>query len=151
MKRLLAMVLALGLVWVGQVSAQERGTKEQAMELVKKALAAIKADGKDKAMAEFNNNKGAFVDRDLYVVAVDFNGKVLAHGANARLVGKDLTEIKDADGKAFVKEQIEIAKTKGNGWMDFKFTNPVSKQIEPRSFYVQRVEDYYIGAGIFKP
>jgi cytochrome c len=133
-------------------AAADRGTAEEAVSLTKKAMAHIKTAGKDKALADFNDPKGAFVDRDLYVVVVDFSGKVLAHGANARLVGKDLMEVKDTDGKAFVKEQVATAKDKGKGWVDFKWTNPVSKQIEQRSFYLEKMDgDYLIGAGIFKP
>ncbi len=143
---ILSLVVAL---WSGAAGAQERASREEALEFVQKAVNYIKANGKDKAMAEFNNPKGAFIDRDLYMVALDLNGKVLAHGANQRLVNKDLLEIKDADGKAFVREEIELVKTKGKGWVNFKFVNPVTKDVEPRSIYVTSMGDYFVGAGIF--
>ncbi len=57
----------------------------------------------------------------------------LAHGANSKMIGKDLIDLKDSDGKAFVRERLEMAKTKGKGWQDFKFTNPVTKRIEPKA------------------
>ena len=78
------------------------------------------------------------------------DGKGLAHGSNAKMIGKDLIDMRDVDGKYFVKERVEIAKTKGKGWQDYKFMNPVTKQIEPKSMYIQRHEDMIFGAGIYK-
>ena len=118
--------------------------------MVKKAIAYIKADGKEKAFAEISNSKGQFIGRDLYVTVYDLNGKCLAHGVNAKMIGKSLIDLKDIDGKAFVKERIETAKTKGKGWQDFKFTNPISKKIEPKTMYCEKHEGIIVGCGIYK-
>ena len=53
---------------------------------------------------------GKFVDRDLYIVVYGLDGVVLAHGANASRVGTNQIDDKDPDGKAFVKERVELAK-----------------------------------------
>jgi signal transduction histidine kinase len=45
---------------------------------------------------------------------------------------------------------IALAKNKGNGWLDYKWTNPVSKKVEDKSTYVQRHDDFFIGCGIYK-
>jgi cytochrome c len=126
------------------------GTANEAKTLVEKAASYIKSEGKEKAFAEFTNNKGKFVDRDLYIFVVDFKGLTLAHGGNAKLVGKDMSELKDADGEFFIKKMITQAKTKENGWVDYKWANPVSNKIEPKSTYVQAQGDYFIGCGIYK-
>lgn len=140
----------LGLALVAPLTfAAERATREEALALVRKAQAHIKTAGKETALADFSNPKGPFVDRDLYIVVVDLNGKVLAHGANPRMVGKVLLEIKDPDGKAFVREEIEVAKTKGRGWVEFKFVNPVTKDIEPRAVYLENMGDYFVASGVF--
>ncbi len=125
------------------------GTAAEAEALVKKAISLIKTDGKDKAFAEISNPKGKFVDRDLYIFVYDMNGKCLAHGFNQKMIGKDLLEMKDPDGKFYVKERIEIAKTKGKGWQDYKFTNPVTKKLEPKSAYIEKVDDLIVGCGIY--
>ncbi len=93
--------------------AAEKGTKAEAEAMVRKAVAFMKANGKDKALAEFSNPKGQFVDRDLYIFVYDLNGKCVAHGANRKMIGIDLMAMKDPDGKEYVKERVEIAKTKG--------------------------------------
>ena len=149
-KILLTLLTSIASLSSSAAWAEERATKEEALALVKRAQAYIKANGKEKALAEFNNPKGMFVDRDLYIAALDMNGKVLAHGGNQRLVNKDLIDMKDADGKPFVREEIEVVKTKGSGWVDFKFVNPVTKEIEARSYYAESMGDYYIGAGVFR-
>ena len=76
----------------------------------------------------------------------------LAHGANEKMIGKDVIELRDNDGKFFVKERVEMM-SKGpeaKGWQDYKFMNPVSRQIEPKSMYLQRYEDLIVGCGIYK-
>lgn len=153
MKKLLA-ILALGLATLGfnqsALAAGEKGTADEAVALAKKAAAYIKANGKEKAYAEFNNPNGQFKDRDLYIFVVDFNGKTLAHGANVKLVDKNMAELKDADGKLFVKEFIDVAKSKGRGWVDYKWPNPVTKAIEAKTSYVEKVDDTLVACGVYK-
>jgi signal transduction histidine kinase len=130
--------------------AAEFGTPAEAEAMVKKAVAEIKASGKDKAFAEINNKKGKFTDRDLYVFVYDMSGKCVAHGFNAKMIGKDLADMKDPDGKFYVKERIEIAKTKGSGWQDYKFTNPVSKKVENKTAFVEKIDNLIVGSGVYK-
>jgi cytochrome c len=153
MKRLIATMIGVSffVLIAGNITlAAQFGTVTEAEALVKKAVQLIKSDGKEKAFVEINNPKGKFVDRDLYIFVYDMSGKCVAHGFNSKMIGKDLIEMKDTDGKFFVKERIEIAKTKGKGWQDYKFTDPITKKIEPKSAYVERVEDLIVGCGTYK-
>jgi cytochrome c len=129
--------------------ASDKGTADEAMAMVKKGVAFVKANGKEKAFAEFSNQKGQFVDRDLYVMVYDMEGNNKAHGSNPKLIGKNLLEIKDADGKFIVKGLIEMA-NKGKGWFDYKWPNSVTKAVEAKSTYVEKVDDVLIGVGIYK-
>lgn len=138
-------VLALGV----NANATEKGSADEAVAMAKKAVAYLKANGKEKAFAEFNNPKGQFVDRDLYVMVYDMEGNNKAHGANPKLVGKNLIDIKDADGKFIVKGLIETAKKGGGAWFDYKWPNP-AKVIEAKSTYVEKAEDLLIGVGVYK-
>lgn len=152
MKKLFQNILlgVCALAFSAAALAAEKGTADEAVALVKKAAAYLQANGKEKAFAEFNNSKGQFIDRDLYVFAADMNGTTLAHGTNPRLLGKSMMELKDADGKPFIKELYEIANSKGKGWVDYKWPNPVTKVIEPKSTYVEKVGDVVIACGIYK-
>ena len=131
-------------------AASEHGTPAEATAMVKKAIEYIKVNGKDKAYAEFSNPKGAFKDRDLYIMVYDLKGVNVAHGANPKLIGKDLIELKDAENTYIVKSFIETAKTKGKGWVDYKWPNPVSKAIESKSTYVEKYDDVLVGSGVYK-
>ena len=151
MKRRTILALCLSLSVGLAAAAEGRATKDEAVAFVNRAVAYVKANGKDKALAEFNESKGKFVDRELYIVVVDLQGTVLANGANRKLVGKNLLEVKDLDGKFFVKEEIEVATGKGSGWVEFRWNNPVTSKMEMRQLYLVRNDDYLIGSGIFKP
>ena len=153
MKRLMAVLLVMG--WVSVLGsntglAADVGTKEEATAMVKKAVSLIKANGNDKAFAEFNNPKGPFVDRDLYIAVYDMTGKCLSHGANPKMIGRDLIDNKDVDGKEFVKERVEMMKKQPSGWQEYKFRNPTTNQIEPKLMYIERVNDLIVGCGIYK-
>ncbi|MGZ5033464.1 MAG: cache domain-containing protein [Usitatibacter sp.] len=155
MKHCLSVVFAALLLAVGAMPAaaqEKKGTAAEATAMVEKAITHIKKVGREKAYADINNPKGQFTDRDLYVVVYDLKGKVLAHGANPKMIGKDLIELRDNDGKYFVKERVEMMSKSPNakGWQDYKFMNPVSRAIEPKSMYLQRFEDVMVGCGIYK-
>ena len=116
--------------------------------MVKKAVAAIKANG-DKTYADITAKCGPFTDRDLYIVVYKTDGVVLAHGQNETLVGKNLSDAKDPDGKAFVAERIELAKKGQPFWQDYKFTNPETKKIEPKQMYCEKLSDTVVCGGIY--
>jgi cytochrome c len=153
MKRVLIMAgvvffLSMG-VFLQSAGAGEEGTKEEAIALVKKAIEFIKANGNDKAFEEISNPKGQFIDRDLYVVVYDMNAKCLAHGQKKNMIGKELIDFKDTDGKEFMKERVELMKKQPTAWQDYKFMNPVTKKIEPKSMYIERFGDLIVGCGIY--
>lgn len=124
-------------------------TKPEAEAMVKKALSYLKANGREKTFAEISKKDGQFVDRDLYLTVYGTDGVVRAHGANAKMIGKNLMELKDVDGKAFVKERVEMAKKKVPFWQDYKFNNPVTGKIEPKTMYCMPEEDLILCGGVY--
>jgi len=141
----LALVAAVGTsAWAGEFA-----TKEEAQAMVAKAVAFVQAQGPEKAYAEFTNKNPAFIDRDLYVVVYGMDGKVRAHGANAKLVGKDMMDATDVDGKPYVKERLALAAKKADFWQDYKFVNPVTKKIEPKQMFCHPLSDTAVCAGIY--
>lgn len=126
------------------------GSADEATALIEKSIAFYKANGKEKALAEISNPSGQFVKGELYVFIWNLNGTVIAHGTNQKLIGKDVSGLKDADGKMFVKQGIELSKSKGSGWVDYRWSNPVSKKMERKSTYVKKVDDMIFCCGIYK-
>jgi len=149
MKRIFMAVLIL-LLTTGFAYAAEKGTAKEAQDLVAKAIANYKVNGKDKAFAAINDPKGGFTKKDLYVYVFDFNTVCLAHGVNKALIGKNLRELKDTNGKQFMLEMTEGAKTKGKGWVDYTWTNPTTKKIGQKSTYYQREGNIFFASGIYK-
>jgi signal transduction histidine kinase len=133
------------------LAADDRAKPEEAKALLAKAVAHVKAVGKDKAMADFMVKPGPWIERDLYITVFDLNGKTLAHGSIPKLVGKDNINMQDANGKFHVKERLEIAKAKGKGQQEFAFLNPMTKQIEPKLMFFERLDDIVIACGAYKP
>lgn len=130
-------------------AAEEFVTKAEAEAMVKKTVAHIKTNGKDKTYAEVNRKDGPFTDRDLYITVYGTDGVVRAHGANLKMINRNLMDIKDVDGKEFVRERLELARKKAPFWQEYKFTNPVSKKTEPKAMYCQPHEDVVVCGGVY--
>jgi cytochrome c len=143
-------LLALSCLTAGFAFAAERATKDEAVKMVGKAVAAIKADGADKTYKAVTDKSPAFTDRDLYVVVYGLDGSVLAHGANDKLVGKKMLDAKDPDGKLFVQERVELAQKQPSFWQDSKFVDPISKKAEAKQMYCERLGETVVCAGVYK-
>jgi cytochrome c len=149
--KLLAISTALLMtVFSSSVHSEDFGTTKDAEAMVQKAIGHIKSAGAESAYADFTGQKPEFIKNDVYVVVYSMSGKALAHGQNPKQVGKDLIEFKDADGKEFIKERVELAKSKGKFWQDYKFTDPVTKKILPKSAYCEKLDETIICAGVYK-
>jgi len=130
-------------------SSSEFASEHDAEAMVAKGVKFIKENGKEKGYAEITNKKGIFIDRDLYLVVYRLDGVVLAHGQKDNLVGKNLIDVKDSDGKEFVRERVELAKTKARFWQAYKFTDPVTKKDLPKSMVCERLDDTVVCGGIY--
>jgi cytochrome c len=145
-----AIACAISSMFAIGAHAEGKATAAEATAMVKKGVAFIKANGKEKGQTEISNKTGQFVDRDLYLVVYALDGTVRAHGANEKMIGKNLIDLKDVDGKEFVKERVELAKSKGTFWQDYKFTDPTTKKIAPKSMYCEKLDDAAVCGGIYK-
>jgi|SRR5476649_2153581 len=143
-------LLALAFCIALPASAAEFGSADEAVAMVNKAVAYLKENGQDKTVAEANNPKGRFVDRDLYIVIHDMDGKALANPVLPRMVGMNLSQLKDVDGKFFIQERLAMLKTTDHGWIDFKWPNSLTQKIEKRSVYFERVGELVFTCGILK-
>ena len=139
-------------VLIGQSYANAtNATKEEAVAMVKNGMAYIKSNGPEKGYAEIINKNGQFTKNDLYLVVYGLDGKCLAHGANPKQVGRDLMDLTDVDGKYFIKERIDLVRANPGGtWQRYKFTNPVSKKIEPKIMYCEKLNDTAVCGGVYE-
>ena len=115
-----------------------------------KAVAYANKNGKAAALAAFTAPGGEFHDGQLYIYAYDFNGTVIAHGGDSKLVGKNLIGMKDPNGLPVIQELVRRAKT-GRGWLVYTWPNPANgNKQEPKLGYVVKVDDtWFLGSGTY--
>lgn len=146
MRLLSLLILPVWLLLAPAAIAAGLATADEAKAMAIKAAEYLKSVGPEKAFAEFDAKGGPWHDRDLYVTVLDDQGVAVAHGNNPGLIGKSMIGLKDVDGKAFVRDMVLVAST---GWVDFKWQNPVTKAVEPKTSYEIRVGDYVVGVGAY--
>lgn len=149
MKRLLSILLLLVFVSSTIVAQEKRATPSDAEAWVKKAIAYYKEAGVEKAFKEFSNPNGLFTKGDLYIMVYDLGGKCLAQGNDSTAVGKVRLDLTDPDGKFIIKERIEIAKEKGAGWQNYRWAHPLTREVEDKTVYVEKVDGYVFTCGAY--
>jgi len=151
-RRHLAVALVLSAVIALPASAQERGTRDDAKALNEAAVAHIKKVGLDQAVKDFSTDKAKWAPKDIFPFVQEFNGVMRFH-INEKMIGKNFIDVKDASGKEFAKEMINVARTsKATGWVDYEWSHQVTKKIEDKTSYIQRVPgaDMFVGVGIYR-
>jgi len=133
-------------------AAQSKEAK-QIVGLVDKAAALTESKGKS-AFPEFKKKGSEWLTGETYVFIADMNGTILMHPANPELETKSILDLKDVNGKAFMREFIETAKTKGSGWVDYMWPKPGEKKPAKKLSYIKRAkmpsgETVLVGAGIY--
>jgi cytochrome c len=139
------------LAQISFASAGEYGTRDEAVAMVKRVedmFANAGADSTFKAVSD--KSVATFHDRDLYPFIYDLSGRCVAHGARPVLIGKNLLDLKDQDGKYLIREMVDIARGPGSGWVDYKWPNPLSNKIEDKTSYVEKMGDYFVGVGVYR-
>lgn len=146
-----ATVLLLCLGFAVQAAAPAaKSEKDRAVDMVKAAAELVGKVGPDKALLEIGRADGPFVEGELYVFAYDLNGVIVAHPRNAKLVGKNMLEVPDVDGKLFRKEIVEVARTKGTGWVDYKYKNAETGKVEEKTTWVRKVGNLVLCCGVYR-
>jgi methyl-accepting chemotaxis protein len=130
----------------------EFGDADDAAAMVRRGVEYVRTHGKARGIDEINNSRGLFVDRDLYLGMCDSTSKIIANGGNPRVIGMDGTQVKDIDGKYFVNEMMEVARTAGGGWVDYKWVHPITKETMIKTACVEAVglEGLVISCGFYK-
>jgi signal transduction histidine kinase len=119
--------------------------------MVDKGAAMIKIKGKDEVIRRIAAKDPTFINGSLYLYVRDLKtGVVLAHPINRTIVGKDLTDVPDTNGKTYRRDIMEMAAKKGKGWVDYTYKNPETGKIEPKTTYLLRMDDIILEAGIYK-
>lgn len=133
-------------------SAVPRASAREARLMLDQAVKLLEEKPPATAFAAFNNPKGSYVKGDLYVFVVGRDGIMHAHGgAPEGLVGMQVLDLRDASGKALIREMLEVAPAKGNREVQYVWLNRVSNRVEDKTAFVRQVGDYVVGVGFYVP
>ena len=124
-------------------------TKDEVVSVVKKAVEFYKANGKEKALVEFNKKDGQFAKGEDYVDVHDINGVCLAHPISPAKVGLNRMDQSDSAGKFYVKELVDAAKQKPSGWIEYVMKNPTSGKLENKTAYWEAHDGLIFKAGTY--
>ncbi len=130
--------------------AQERATAGQAVAMVARAIAYYDEHGREATFAAIEDKQGEFVDRDLYIFVYGPGRTIVAHGSNTALVGTVADTLIDVDGVPFGAMFMDQATAEGI-WVDYKWHDPVSREVLPKTSWVVLHDGYIFGAGIYQP
>ena len=145
MRALFAIILLL----CGPYTAAAAPNEKDAVALAEKGARFVRTHGKAAMIARINSRDPEFNQGALYLAMRDLEGITVAHPTTA-LIGKNLLDVPDADGKPFRREMVAVARGRGHGWVGYKFRNPESGKVEAKTTYVLRVGDVALEAGIYK-
>ncbi len=126
-----------------------RATASQARVLLDQAAAAMQKDPR-RAMTDFGDLNGAYIQDDLYVFVVDSRDmKMVAHGSLPHLVDSDGRKITDANGRHIVVEMAEKLRDADRAELDYTWRNPMTRRIESKQTFIQKVDQYIVGVGYY--
>jgi cytochrome c len=144
------LAICAGAISLPAATTERRATPQEAQAMVKKAVAMIRKEGQDKAFAAITDKRGGFTVGDLYITVWGMDGVVRAHGANANMVGKNLYDLRDIDGKPFIEERLKMASAKGAFWQEYQYTHPQTGKIEPKRMYCEKLLDMVVCGGVYR-
>lgn len=147
---LAAAALAGALAFSLNAAAEAPATPELAQAMVKKAVAFLEKAGKEEVLKAVAQRDGPFVQGEIYVTVTSMDGHTLAHPTNSKLIGRHMIDMQDVDGRYLYRERVELAKKQTSFWHDYKFSNPQTKLVEPKTVYCERARDLIFCAGIYK-
>lgn len=134
------------LFFTGIANAEDKRASVE--EMVASAIAHYNKVGQEQAFKDFSVKDGEFKHGEYYLFVTNLSDNMLVfHGANVKLAGKNLGKLKDTDGKLFVLDMRKIAKTVGEGWVDYKWPHAVTKKITQKHTYVKSSGSYYFAMG----
>lgn len=124
-------------------------SEKDAVAMAERGAAYLKQHGQARMIERINARDPAFNQGSLYLAMRDLHGITLAHPTTA-LIGKNLLDVPDADGKPFRHQMVAVANGPGKGWVDYKFRNPETGKVEAKTTYVLRVGSVALEAGVYK-
>ena len=116
---------------------------------VEDAITLFENAGKETALAQIADCNGRFVLGERYIFALNLSGTMLAHPMEPELMGKNLVDLKDSEGKPFIRRIVDAAKTKGYGFTDYIWHSPESDDELHKTVFFERADGIVLCSGFY--
>jgi methyl-accepting chemotaxis protein len=134
---------------VGDIKLRQ-ATADQARQLVFDAMVHIGSVGFERAVADFHNPHGHFIDRDLYIFVLDREGYYVVHGAMPERDGTPLHDSPGLDVERLMTEAWTVCDQEQGGWVAYTMINPITGEMQSKSSYVVPIDqDRLLGCGCY--
>ncbi|MFZ0931630.1 MAG: cache domain-containing protein [Syntrophobacteraceae bacterium] len=116
---------------------------------VRDAIGLYENAGKETLLREIADSRGRFVSDARYIFALDLNGTMVAHPMEPELTGRNLIDLRDSEGNAFIQKIVDTAKTRGYGYRDYKWRSPGSEDELPKTVFFEQVAGIILCSGFY--
>jgi methyl-accepting chemotaxis protein len=127
----------------------QQGSAEEALALVQRAATYRQCTSKDSFLRDLTDPGKGFYDRDMYVFVLDDKGPYLSFGGNPAKVGTRVQDIPGIDGGGLLRSIVDQADYEP-GWVEYDITNPKTGMVQTKMSFVQRVDNFYLGCGVYR-
>ncbi|MFP4427894.1 MAG: cache domain-containing protein [Desulfovermiculus sp.] len=144
--------IVLCLLLAAPALAGKEATKEECVSKCREAAALVNSKGLEEAIEQISDQKGPFVWKDSYVFLMDLEGQMLAHPFRPELTEKDhVLLMTDPTDKALFVHFVNLARGKGEGWVEYMWPKPGKNTPQKKITYIYRVPEteYFVGAGVY--
>lgn len=149
LKNLFSVLFAIVLTTNG-ASAETQSDALRAQALLDLASSRLQ-EGGDASLAAMSR-VGEFSNRELYVYVINQQGYMLASGGpSVTLVGRNLLDLKDSDGKPFIREILDRSKQTERGSIEYRWLNPQQNRVERKIGLFRAVGDKVVIVGYYMP
>ncbi len=116
---------------------------------VQEAITLYENAGKETLLREIADSRGRYVSNDRYIFALDLNGTMVANPMEPALTGKNLMDLRDSEGNAFIRKIVGTSKTRGYGFVDYKWHSPASDDQLLKTVFFERVDGIILCSGFY--
>jgi methyl-accepting chemotaxis protein len=116
---------------------------------VQDAITLYENAGIETLLTEIADSRGRFVSDARYIFALDLNGTMAAHPIDPALTGRNLMDLTDSEGKAFIRKIVDTAKTSGYGFTDYKWPSPASDDELHKTVFFELVDCIILCSGFY--
>ena len=147
------MVLCLISIKTAAWSQEGTATRQECVAQVTQVVDRIKAEGFEAVSATIKFSGPYSWKADGYVFCMDAEeGIMLAHPyLPPQMMNRSLMGWRDSNGKAFIREMVELAHQDSKGWVAYMTRFRGSEEVRLKETYIEKVpgKNVIVGAGYF--